>query len=299
MDILLGRIQGFISNYLYWVKLPTGGIRDIIEVIVIYIGVYYMLDWIRQTRAWTLFKGILVIVFFVIVAYFLQMNAIVWIAAKALNVGILAILVVFQPELRKALEQLGRRNILKPFALLDPSHNEGERFSEKTLADITRACYEMGAVKTGALIVIEGEVGLNEYVRTGIDVDAVLSTQLLINIFEKNTPLHDGAIIVRGDRVVSATCYLPLSDSLLVSKELGTRHRAALGVSEVSDSLTIIVSEETGAVSVAMNGKIERDMDSEQLEIALEQFRNPNGPQLKTNKFKRIRRKKNEQNIPQ
>lgn len=299
MDILLGRIHGFISNYLYWVKLPTGGIRDIIEVIVIYIGVYYILDWIRQTRAWTLFKGIIVIVFFVIIAYFLQMNAIVWIAAKALNVGILAILVVFQPELRKALEQLGRRNILRPFALLDPNHNDGERFTEKTLADIVRACYEMGAVKTGALIVIEGEVGLNEYVRTGIDVDAVLSTQLLINIFEKNTPLHDGAIIVRGDRVVSATCYLPLSDSLLVSKELGTRHRAALGVSEVSDSLTIIVSEETGAVSVAMNGKIERDMTSEQLEIALEQFRNPNGPQLKTNKLKRIRRKKNEENIPQ
>ena len=123
--------------------------------------------------------------------------------------------------------------------------------------------------------------------------------QLLINIFEKNTPLHDGAVIVRGDRVVSATCYLPLSDSLLVSKELGTRHRAALGVSEVSDSLTIIVSEETGAISVAMNGKIQRDMTAEQLELALEQFRNPNGPQPKMGKIKRIRRKKHEENIPQ
>lgn len=296
--MFISRLHGIVSNYLYWVKLPTGGIKDVIEMIVIYIGVYYILNWVRATRAWTLIKGLFVIVIFVLVAYFLQMNAIVWIAAKALNVGILAILVVFQPELRTALEQLGMRKFLRFFSLFDTA-NTGERFTEKTLADIVRACYEMGAVKTGALIVIEGEVPLGEYIRTGIDVDALVSAQLLINIFEKNTPLHDGAVIVRGDRVVSATCYLPLSDSLIISKELGTRHRAALGVSEVSDSFTIIVSEETGAVSVAMNGKIERDVTPEQLEIFLGNFRNPNGPQPKTPKMKlkKIRRTKNEENI--
>ena len=132
----------------------------------------------------------------------------------------------------------------------------------------------MGKVKTGALIVIEDEINLGEYIRTGIDVDAILTSQLLINIFEKNTPLHDGAVIVRGNRVVSATCYLPLSDSLALSKDLGTRHRAAVGVSEVSDSLTIVVSEEPGAVSTAYKGHIEYDIDSKYLKEQLKQLQN-------------------------
>ena len=272
--MFISRLHGIVSNYLYWVKLPTGGIKDVIEMIVIYIGVYYILNWVRATRAWTLIKGLFVIVIFVLVAYFLQMNAIVWIAAKALNVGILAILVVFQPELRTALEQLGMRKFLRFFSLFDTT-NTGERFTEKTLADIVRACYEMGAVKTGALIVIEGEVPLGEYIRTGIDVDALVSAQLLINIFEKNTPLHDGAIIVRGDKIVSATCYLPLSDSKSISKDLGTRHRAAIGISEVSDALVIVVSEETGKVSIAHDAKLYRDVTEDQLKDALRKIQLP------------------------
>lgn len=146
---------------------------------------------------------------------------------------------------------------------------EIEKFSDKTIDELVRACFAMGRVKTGALIVMEDEINLGEYIRTGIDVDAILTSQLLINIFEKNTPLHDGAVIVRGNRVVSATCYLPLSDSLSLSKDLGTRHRAAVGVSEVSDSLTIIVSEETGAVSTAYKGQIEHDIDANHLRTQL------------------------------
>ena len=163
-------------------------------------------------------------------------------------------MIIFQPELRKALENLGGKNVLGK--LFDFGKVEENKFSDHTIDELIKACYAMGKVKTGALIVIEDEILLNEYVRTGIDIDAIISSQLLINIFEKNTPLHDGAVIVRGDRVVSATCYLPLSDSMTLSKDLGTRHRAAVGISEVSDSLTIVVSEETGKVSIAMRGQI-------------------------------------------
>jgi diadenylate cyclase len=146
---------------------------------------------------------------------------------------------------------------------------ENGKFSDKTITELVKACYEMGKVKTGALIVVEDEIVLTEYERTGIAVDGILTSQLLINIFEKNTPLHDGAVIVRGDRVVSATCYLPLTDSLSLSKDLGTRHRAAVGISEVSDSLTIVVSEETGKVSIALDGELYRNVDAEFLKNKL------------------------------
>ena len=249
-----------------------------IEVLVITFILYHVLVWIKSTRAWSLMKGIIVLLSFVLIAALFQMNTILWLAEKTLNVGIIALIVVFQPELRKALESLGRRNILKPFFLVDTSHKNEAKFSEKTKHDLVRACYEMGAAKTGALIVIENEESLDEYERTGIELDSVVSAQLLLNIFEKNTPLHDGAVIVHGDRITAATCYLPLSDSMIISKELGTRHRAALGVSETTDSFTIIVSEETGAVSVAKRGKLERDLKPDQLELALEQFRATQGP---------------------
>ena len=149
---------------------------------------------------------------------------------------------------------------------------EIEKFSDKTIDELVRACFAMGRVKTGALIVMEDEINLGEYIRTGIDVDAILTSQLLINIFEKNTPLHDGAIIIRGDRITSATCYLPLSDNMRISKDLGTRHRAALGMSEVCDALVIAVSEETGLVSVAMGGQLDRGITREELRKRLSQI---------------------------
>ena len=216
-----------------------------------------------------LLRGILVILAFVLLAVLFEMNTIVWIADKLFNVAMIAVVVIFQPEMRKALENLGRKNIFANLFNFDFGKVENGKFSDKTITELVKACYEMGKVKTGALIVVEDEIVLTEYERTGIAVDGILTSQLLINIFEKNTPLHDGAVIVRGDRVVSATCYLPLTDSLSLSKDLGTRHRAAVGISEVSDSLTIVVSEETGKVSIALDGELYRNVDAEFLKNKL------------------------------
>src|SRR5699024_4358059 len=169
---------------------------------------------------------------------------IIWLFSNLSVAVITAVIIIFQPELRRVLEQLGHKNPLTNLAMLGSSSENNDRFSDKTVSELVSASFSMGEVKTGALIVVEREVKLEEYEKTGIPVDAVLTSQLLINIFEHNTPLHDGAVIVRGDRVVAATCYLPLTDNLNLNKDLGTRHRAGVGISEISDSLTIIVSEE-------------------------------------------------------
>ena len=252
-----------------YLNLPKITMTDVVEILIITFLFYYMLVWIKNTRAWVLLKGIMVILLFVLVAAVFQMNTIIWIAKNTLSVAITAIVIIFQPEIRKALENLGQKNFLTSFFAFDFSKGEIAKFTDKTINELVKACYEMGKVKTGALIVIEDEIVLSEYERTGIAVDGILTSQLLINIFEKNTPLHDGAVIVRGDRVVSATCYLPLTDSLSISKDLGTRHRAAVGISEVSDSLTIVVSEETGKVSIAMGGDLYRNVDAEFLKNKL------------------------------
>ena len=252
-----------------YLNLPKITMTDVVEILIITFLFYYMLVWIKNTRAWVLLKGIMVILLFVLVAAVFQMNTIIWIAKNTLSVAITAIVIIFQPEIRKALENLGQKNFLTSFFTFDFSKGEIAKFTDKTINELVKACYEMGKVKTGALIVIEDEIVLSEYERTGIAVDGILTSQLLINIFEKNTPLHDGAVIVRGERVVSATCYLPLTDSLSISKDLGTRHRAAVGISEVSDSLTIVVSEETGKVSIAMGGELYRNVDAEFLKNKL------------------------------
>lgn len=247
---------------------------DFIEILIIAFLFYHILLWIKSTKAWNLFKGIIVILLFVLVSAIFQMNTILWLAERTLNVGLIALVIIFQPELRKALENLGEKNFFGK--VFNFSKSDECKFSDRTIEELIKACYAMGKVRTGALIVIEDEILLNEYIRTGIDIDAILSSQLLINIFEKNTPLHDGAVIVRGDRVVSATCYLPLSDSLSLSKNLGTRHRAAVGVSEVSDSLTIVVSEETGKVSIASRGQIYHGIDADFLREKLQYLQNRN-----------------------
>ena len=252
-----------------YLNLPKITMTDVVEILIITFLFYYMLVWIKNTRAWVLLKRIMVILLFVLVAAVFQMNTIIWIAKNTLSVAITAIVIIFQPEIRKALENLGQKNFLTSFFTFDFSKGEIAKFTDKTINELVKACYEMGKVKTGALIVIEDEIVLSEYERTGIAVDGILTSQLLINIFERNTPLHDGAVIVRGDRVVSATCYLPLTDSLSISKDLGTRHRAAVGISEVSDSLTIVVSEETGKVSIAMGGELYRNVDAEFLKNKL------------------------------
>ena len=261
---LFAALNTFTTKYLFWVDRPTITKTDIAEIIIITVLIYNILVWIKQTRAWNLLKGIIVVLVIVLIAAMFQMNTILWLASKTINVAVIAIIIVFQPELRRALEQLGQKNFFTSLFSFDSQKGQ-ERFSERVTNEVVKATYEMAKVKTGALIVIEQDVNLGEYERTGIALDSMISSQLLINIFEHNTPLHVGAIIVRGERIVSATCYLPLSDNLSLSKELGTRHRAAVGISEVCDALTIVVSEETGNVSIAIGGELYRNVDAEYL----------------------------------
>ena len=262
-------IAVMLARYLPKLALPQVGITDVIEIALISFFVYQFMVWIKFTRAYTLLKGILIVLGFIFIAYVFQMSTILWIVKNLSTVLITAVIIIFQPELRKVLEQLGQKKIMSAIPLFDTSKEVQERFTDKTVNELVKACFDMGEVKTGALIVIEQNIRLTEYERTGINVDAVLTSQLLINIFEHNTPLHDGAVIVRGNRIVAATCYLPLSDNMELSKQLGTRHRAGVGISEVSDSLTIIVSEETGQVSVAQNGELSRGLTSAELRSAL------------------------------
>ena len=276
MSDLFSNISAFLNDY-FGASLPNVHVTDVIEILIIAFFIYQFLKWIKNTRAWVLFKGIAVIAVFFIIAALFRMSTILWVGSKLLNAGIIALIVVFQPELRRALERLGRQNFFHVLFSLGFGRGAVQRFDDHTKNDLVKAAYEMGAVKTGALIVIERDVQLEEYVRTGINVDAILTRQLLINIFEKNTPLHDGAVIVRGDRVVSATCYLPLTDSNSISKDLGTRHRAAIGISEVSDALTIVVSEETGKISVTMEGELRRDLSPDELLEALTQIQYAKG----------------------
>ena len=257
--------NNFFSDYLSKLYIPRIGWTDVIEIIIIAVVLYNILVWIKNTKAWALLKGIIIVVLFALFAYILNLKTILWIAGKTISVGIIALVIIFQPELRRALEQLGRKKLVVGLFNFGEGREKGERFSSKTADEIVRAAYEMGAVRTGALIVIEQDMVLEEYVRTGIEVDGVVTSQLLINIFEHNTPLHDGAVIVRGNRVVAATCYLPLSDNSNLSKKLGTRHRAAVGVSEATDSVTLVVSEETRRVSVAVSGRLKSVKDGDEL----------------------------------
>lgn len=266
-------INNFFDEYLSNVYIPQIGFSDVIEIIIMAFVLYSVFAWIKDTRAWVLLKGIIVVLICVLIAVILNLRTILWVASKTVSVGIIALVIIFQPELRKALEQLGRKRILNGFSLFDNNKFKEERFSSKTVNELVRATYELARNKTGALIVIEQDMRLTEYENTGIEIDAVVTSQLLINIFEHNTPLHDGAVIVRNDRVTSATCYLPLSDNMKLSKELGTRHRAGVGISEVTDSFTIIVSEETGSVSVAVGGELIRNLDTESFRNKLEHLR--------------------------
>lgn len=268
IDTLVNYVED-VSTY-----RTTIGAGDVLEILIIAFLVYYILAWMKTTRAWQLLKGLIVIFVVLLFAFIMDMTTILWLAENLLGFAAIAIVVVMQPELRHALEELGKKNFLPSGIFSDAAKREQEHFSEKTINEIVKASFEMGRVKTGALIVIEQNESLRDYERTGINVDGVVTSQLLINIFEHNTPLHDGAVIIRGNRITSATCYLPLSDNLDLSKELGTRHRAGVGVSEATDSLTIIVSEETGKVSVAYEGRLERGLDADGLKARLQQVFN-------------------------
>lgn len=266
----MGAVSSFIGDFLNNIYRPNVEFSDIAEILIIAFFLYHIILWMKTSRAWTLLKGILVIIIFALIAYLCKFTTILWIAGKTINVALIAVVVIFQPELRKALEQLGNKRYLAGLLQFDDLKDKKEIFSDRTIDELVKASYEMAKHKTGALIVIEQEINLQDYINTGIDIDAFVSNQLLINIFEHNTPLHDGAVIIRGNRIVSATCYLPLSDNMDLSKELGTRHRAGAGISEATDAFVIIVSEETGKVSIAHNGQLVRNVDGEYLRNKLE-----------------------------
>lgn len=256
-------------------NIPTAQFIDIVDIFIVAFLIYTLVLWIKETRAWSLFKGILIILLFSAFAIIFKLNTILWILSNTLSVGIMAIIVVFQPEMRKALEQLGKTHL--KLALFD---DQRVNLSTSTTDEIVKAAEKMASVRTGALILIEREVGLGDHERTGIPIDAIVTSQLLINIFEDKTPLHDGAVIIRNNRIAAATCFLPLTESQDLSKDLGTRHRAAVGVSEVSDALVIVVSEETGAISIALGGKLKRNVTAEKLKSMINEDSQDNKKKL-------------------
>ena len=286
----MNSIRVWLGNYLEWFLDPTASmtVTDLLEIFILAFLVYSLLLWIKNTRAWTLLKGIMVLVICVALVYLLKMHTLIFLINRAIDIAVIAAVVVFQPELRRALEQLGEKQIVSSLIpIVDTGRGVSERFSDKTVNEIVKATVEMSKVKTGALIVIEQNIRLEEYERTGIVLDSLVTSQLLINIFEHNTPLHDGAVIVKGNRITAATCYLPLSDNMMLSKELGTRHRAGVGISEVTDSMTVIVSEETGKISIAYKGELKRNVPADVLKEQLIILQNKSVPNKKLgNKLK-------------
>ncbi|WP_050183160.1 diadenylate cyclase CdaA [Domibacillus robiginosus] len=239
-------------------------LSNTIDILLVWYVIYKLLMVIRGTKAVQLLKGIFVIVIIRAIAGFAGLDTLSWIMQQALTWGFLAVIIIFQPEVRRALEQLGRGRIFSRSAIQE---DEEQR---KIIDALVKSIRYMGKRRIGALISIEKETGLNDYIETGIPMQSVITSELLINIFIPNTPLHDGAVIIQKDQIAAAACYLPLSENPFISKELGTRHRAALGISEVTDSLTIIVSEETGAISVTRNGDLYRDLTEEEFRDILE-----------------------------
>ena len=288
----MDNILNLLDKLIRWLSLPQMHPMDFVEIILIAVVFYYVIKWIKTTRAWVIVKGLIVLLLVWILATVLKFDVILWLFTNTIGVGITAVLILFQPELRRVLETLGQRKILSLDLFMEGKDKKNERFTQDTLNELVRGTFELAKTKTGALIVLEQDVSLAEYAQTGISIDGIITSQLLINIFEHNTPLHDGAVIVRGDRVVSATCYLPLSGNMRLSKDLGTRHRAGVGISEVTDSFTIIVSEETGKVSIAKGGNLIFNVDGDFLRAKLMELQKGKEPEAKTRRFPRLKGKR-------
>lgn len=285
----LERLWTIISSYFDWFYVPHITISDILEIIILSYLIYTLILWVKKTRAWTVFRGIIVIAIFMGFAAVFKLNTILWLFRNMISVGILAVVILFQPELRRALEELGKKNIISDVLIRNDSI-KSDRVNDNTIQELISAATFMSKNKTGALIVIEQNVPLGEYEATGINIDAAVSRQLVENIFEHNTPLHDGAVIIRNNRVVAATCYLPLTGRNDLNKDLGTRHRAAVGISEVSDSMTLVVSEENGQISIAYGGVLYENLDVESLRNRLTSLQaSKNSQNKKSRKAKRIK----------
>lgn len=234
-------------------------IKDIVDILIVSYVIYKLIILLRGTRAIQLLKGIIVVLLTWLVSYWFDLRTLQWMMNQMFTFGVLAIIIIFQPELRRALEQLGRGKLFSR-----TSSDEDQDVNER-IGEVMKAVNYLAKRKIGALLVFERNTGLNEYIESGIRIESMITSELLINIFIPNTPLHDGAVVVRNNQIMAAGCYLPLSENPFISKELGTRHRAAIGMSEHSDAICIVVSEETGQVSLSMNGQIVRDVKEESL----------------------------------
>jgi diadenylate cyclase len=264
-------IFDYLSQLILSIRSMSGiTISDVVDILIMTFLIYKVMLWMRETRTWALLRGFMFFSGAYALALLLQLSTLTWLIKNTYNVGLIAIIVIFQPELRKMLEQIGKGKVMLPFRAVSSNPDTG--VDTYTANEIIEAMMAMAKVRTGALILVQNSVGLGEHEQTGITVDAVVSRQLLINIFEDKTPLHDGAVIVRNNRIAAATCVLPLTQSPL-APELGTRHRAAVGASEVSDALCFVVSEETGNISAAREGKLFRDLSMGELrEFFVESF---------------------------
>lgn len=270
MMFRLDFIENFTNSFnIFTVLQPVELILAIIEILIIAFVVNIVITWMKNTRAWLLFRGIVIIGLLLLLSVIFHFEVIKYIIQNLSYIAMIALIIIFQEDIRTGLEHLGRQSILTK---LIPDIRLAKQTSKDNIQELVEASFSMGKVRTGALIVIEQNISLEEYERTGINIDGDISKQLLINIFEKNTPLHDGAVLIVGNVVKAATCYLPISRNQNISKALGTRHRAALGISEVSDSIVIVVSEETGNVSLCINGQLEVMKDEKQMTKNLMNF---------------------------
>ena len=239
------------------------GLTDILDIAIVAFLVYTVLGFIRETRAEQLAKGLLVLVVVTLLSDIFHLYTLHWILSNLMTVGLLALVVLFQPELRRALEKLGRSKFINITGDVDKDD------AKRIVTEMSKAIELMSASRTGALMVIERETTLNDIVETGTIIDAAISTEMIGNVFYEGAPLHDGAVIVRGGRLYAAGCVLPLTQNKKLGKELGTRHRAGIGITEASDALVIIVSEETGVISLAQNGELTRFVDAKKIEKTL------------------------------
>ena len=270
--IPLSRMTSMIDRIDILSHFPKMGVSEILEVLILTFFIYYIAKSFRGTRVWLIFKGTMVLLALYIVAYICDFSVITLIFQNAIWFIGIAVVVILQPEIRKFIEQLATKNLNIPFTKLvyslfrgSPKTEVINKISDFSVQELVKACSAMSKVNTGALIVIGGTIPLNDYINSGLQLNADITSQLLINIFEKNTPLHDGAIIIQDNKIVAATCYLPLSENNKISKNLGTRHRAAIGMSEATDAYILIVSEENGAMSIAHGGSIKYNLTRDQL----------------------------------
>lgn len=248
--------------------------NDIVDIAIVSFIIYKLLTLLRGTRAVQLLRGIIIVLFAWLISYFFNLNTLKWLIENLFSVGVIAIIIIFQPEMRRALERLGQGSF---FSL---TRQGKDQMITQVASEITKSVVQLAKNQIGALIVVERQTGLSDFIQTGVQLEAKLSMELLRNIFLTNGPLHDGAVIVRNDQIMAAGCYLPLSENPSISHELGTRHRAGMGMSEISDAFVVIVSEETGDVSVCSHGKLERGLTEDELLSRLYKKMNPLPPNV-------------------